>query len=96
MEWGCHLDGRLWQTLHESLEAFGAVVPPNLRLQIHCIIEEGAVFFDFAQPDPSRRGWYAFSTAAAYDYKVVEQLKLVEMANATGREFEFRIHRAEN
>jgi hypothetical protein len=73
-EWGCHLpliDGRRWQRLHEALAQSGVVAPPNLRLQLFCKIEEGAVFFDFSKPDRSRRGWYAFAPVAAQDFKVV-------------------------
>src|SRR5262249_17739630 len=74
MEWGCHLalfDGRRWERLHEALAESGVVAPPNLRLQLSCKFEEGAVFFDFSTPDRSRRGWYAFAPVAAHDYKVV-------------------------
>ena len=74
MESGCHLalfDGKRWDKLRHSLFESGVVAPNSLCLQLSCKIEEGAVFFDFSKPDPSRRGWYAFAPVAAHEYKVV-------------------------
>lgn len=72
MEWGCHLalhDGQHWDQLRRSFAARCVGVPQRLRLRLTCVIEEGSVFFDFAQPDQTRRGWYAFKPAAAYRYE---------------------------
>jgi hypothetical protein len=71
-ERGCHLDlmnGKRWSWLRQLLDAAGIVAPPQLELRFNGVIEEGAEFFDFARPDPTRRGWYAFAPAAAYGYE---------------------------
>jgi hypothetical protein len=73
MEWGCHLalfDGKRWDALRRALAAHGVMTPPRLELQLSCVVEEGAVFFDLFKPDPTRRGWYAFESVAAYHYQV--------------------------
>jgi hypothetical protein len=74
MEWGCHLalcDGKRWDKLRHSLVEFGIVPPKRLSLKLTCKVEEGATFFDFSEPDPSRMGRYAFAPAAAGQYEVV-------------------------
>ena len=53
----------------EGLAAHGIVAPPQIEVRMTCVIEEGAVFFDFMKPDPARRGWYAFAPAAAHRYQ---------------------------
>jgi hypothetical protein len=71
-EWGCHLglfDGKRWDGLRRRLAAHGITPPPQMELRLTCVIEEGAVFFDFAKPDPTRRGWYGFAPAAAHRYE---------------------------
>src|SRR5687768_6961128 len=68
---GCHvdlLDGQRWDALRRALAAHGVAVPPRLELHLTCVVEEGAVFFDFAKPDATRRGWYAFRRFAAYRF----------------------------
>ena len=73
MEWGCHLPlhkTRRWDTLRRELTALGIAVPPRLRLQLSCVVETGARFFDPSRPDPTRRGWYAFASRNAYEYQV--------------------------
>jgi hypothetical protein len=72
MEWGCHLplfNGKRWDKLHRALEAHGVAAPQSLRLQLCCVIEEGAIFFDFSKPDHTKRGRYAFAPVAAYEYQ---------------------------
>jgi hypothetical protein len=73
MEWGCHLglhDGERWLGLRQALLADGISAPDQLRLWLRCIVEEGAMFYDFSRPDPNQRGVYAFKPAAAYSYEV--------------------------
>jgi hypothetical protein len=71
-QWGCHLalaNGRRWDPLRQALAARGIAVPDQIRLQVSCIVEEGAVFFDLFRPDPARRGWYAFEKVEAHHYE---------------------------
>jgi hypothetical protein len=71
-EWGCHLgllDGKRWDGLRRRLATAGIAVPPQLELRLACVVEGGAEFFDPARPDPTRRGWYAFSPATASRYQ---------------------------
>ena len=51
------------------MAAHGVPAPPRLELLLSCVVEEGAFFFDFSKPDPTRRGWYAFAPVAAYQYQ---------------------------
>jgi hypothetical protein len=72
MESGCHLglfDGKRWNGLRRRLMAYGIAPPRQMELRLTCVIEEGALFFDFAKPDQVRRGWYAFYQAAAHRYQ---------------------------
>ena len=74
MEWGCHLglfEGKRWDIFRHQLTHHGVDAPPTLKLQLSCVIEAGAMFFDFSRPDPKRRGWYAFKPAADYKYQLV-------------------------
>ncbi|HZY90595.1 MAG TPA: hypothetical protein VFE78_37580 [Gemmataceae bacterium] len=67
-EWGCHvalIDGKRWDGFRHLLAVHGIAAPPRLELRQTCVIEEGAIFFDFSRPDPTRRGWYAFAPVAA-------------------------------
>jgi len=67
-EWGCHLsliDGKRWDGFRRLLAVYGIVPPPRIELRWTCVIEEGAIFFDFFKPDLTRRGWYAFAPVAA-------------------------------
>jgi hypothetical protein len=69
---GCHLglfDGKRWDVLHEALATHGIDAPSRLKLRLTGVVEEGAVFFDFAKSDPARRGWYAFRPVVAYRYQ---------------------------
>lgn len=71
-ETGCHLplfDGKRWVELRRRLAIVGIAVPVRMELRLTVIIEEGAVFFDFSRPDPTRRGWYAFAPVAAHRYE---------------------------
>jgi hypothetical protein len=73
MEWGCHLglfDGKRWNRLRQKFAEADMVAPARLRLVLTCQIEAGSLFFDLSKPDRSRRGWYAFAPAAAYEYQV--------------------------
>lgn len=73
MEWGCHwtcYNGRRWEDLRKVLAAHDVAVPPKLEMRLSCVIEEGAIFFDFSKPVPTRRGWYAFAPVDAYHYQV--------------------------
>lgn len=52
-EWGCHLalrDGKRWHTLRACLAEQAVTLPARLRLQLTCVIEHGARFFDPAPP----------------------------------------------
>jgi hypothetical protein len=78
-EWGCHLalthgQGKRWDRLRRALAAHGVAAPARLELRLSCVVEEGAMFFDFSKPDPTRRGWYAFGPAQAHHY----QARMVE------------------
>lgn len=71
-ESGCHVslrDGQQWNDFRGRLAAQRIAVPPRMELLLTCVIEEGAIFFDFSKPDPKRRGWYAFAPAAAHRYQ---------------------------
>jgi hypothetical protein len=71
-EWGCHvplIDGKRWEGFRRLLAAQGIAAPPRIELRRTCVIEAGANFFDFAKPDPTRRGWYAFAPAPAQRYQ---------------------------
>ena len=71
-EWGCHvalIDGKRWDAFRRLLTAHGIIAPPRMELRGTCVIEEGAIFFDFSKPDPGRRGWYAFAPATAERYQ---------------------------
>jgi hypothetical protein len=73
MEWGCHLslfDGKRWVNLRQALAAHDVVAPPSLQLRLSCVIEDGAVFFDYSKPDPTKKGWYAFAPVAMQKYQV--------------------------
>jgi hypothetical protein len=72
-EWGCHVALR-WDDLRAWLLARDLRPPERIELRRTVVIEEGAVFFDFRQPDPTRRGWYAFAPVSAcrYQYAPVE------------------------
>jgi hypothetical protein len=83
-EWGCHValrDGQRWDGLRRQLAAHNIAAPPRMELRLTCVIEEGAIFFDFAKPDPKRRGWYAFAPVAARCYQVTA----IEAAKALPR-----------
>jgi hypothetical protein len=69
---GCHLllAGRQWDALRRALAAHGISTPTGFEVRLTCIVEEGALFFDFSKPDPSRRGWYAFRPVTAYRFQV--------------------------
>jgi hypothetical protein len=65
-ETGCHLDlheGRRWEGLRRELASLNLEPEAQLSMRLTTIIEPGALFFDFARPDPKRRSWYAFRTA---------------------------------
>jgi hypothetical protein len=71
-EWRCHLaltDGKRWDRLRQLLAAYGIAAPPPPQLNVACVVEDGAVFFDFARPDRGRRGWYGFASVAASRYQ---------------------------
>jgi hypothetical protein len=72
-QWGCHLaltNGKRWDGLRRAFSAHGIATLPSLELRLLCKVEEGALFFDFFKPDPTRRGWYAFAPVAAHQYQV--------------------------
>jgi hypothetical protein len=71
-EWGCHvalIAGKRWDGFRRRLAAHGIAAPPRIELRRTCVIEEGAIFFDFSRPDPTRRRWYAFAPVAAQRYQ---------------------------
>jgi hypothetical protein len=73
MEWGCHLplfDERRWARARAVLVGQGISVPPRMRLRLKCVVEEGALFFDYSKPLPGRRGWYEFKAHKAAEYEV--------------------------
>src|SRR5262245_23685225 len=75
-EWGCHLnlyEGKRWGWLRREIIARGVPIPDRLELRLTVIVEAGALFFDWARPEPSPRGrgWYVFAPAEAYQYTVV-------------------------
>jgi hypothetical protein len=75
-EWGCHLslhEGKRWDWLRRELSARAVPVPERLGLRLTVTVEAGALFFDWARPEPSPRGrgWYAFASADARQYTVV-------------------------
>jgi hypothetical protein len=70
---GCHVrlhNGHRWDELRRVLAAHGITAPLSLELRLTCVVEEGAVFFDFAKPDVTRRGWYAFHPVVAHRFQV--------------------------
>lgn len=72
-EWGCHLnlrEGKRWDWLRRELMARGLPAVAHLKMRLEAIVEAGALIFDWARPDPSRRSWYAFATAEAHQYRV--------------------------
>jgi hypothetical protein len=72
-EAGCHVayhSREWWVWLREELTARGVDVPPRLRLHLEVVVEEGALFFDFSRPDPTRRGRYEFAPSNANRYEV--------------------------
>jgi HEAT repeat protein len=76
-EWSCHLmllDGERWHGLRRELAALGIEVPAPMRLQVVCVVEEGALFLDRARPDPTRRGQCAYApvTALRYVHSAIE------------------------
>lgn len=78
-EASCHLplsDARRWVKLREAFASCQFALPARLELRLSCVIEEGALFFDFHRPDPHRRGWYAMKPAEAsrYELTTVEAL----------------------
>jgi hypothetical protein len=67
-EWGCHvalIGGKRWDGFRQLPAAHGIAAPLRFELRWTCVIEEGAIFFDFCKPDPIRRGWYAFGPVQA-------------------------------
>ena len=72
MDWSCHLamhNGKRWDSLRQKCADYGVSTPAQFTLQLSCIIEPGALFFDMSRPDRHRRGWYAFKPAEAYEYQ---------------------------
>jgi hypothetical protein len=73
MESGCHLrllDGTRWTGLRNALEAAGTVPPSRLHLRLTVVVEDGALFFDFAKPEPGPPGRYSFARSGAHRYEV--------------------------
>jgi hypothetical protein len=73
MEPACHLAlarGKGWEALRSALSALDVDLPVHLELRLVCVVEDGALFFDFSQPDPARRGRYAFKPAVARKFHV--------------------------
>jgi hypothetical protein len=73
-EWGCHLnlhEGKQWELLRRELSACSLVLVERLELRLAVVVEPEALFFDCSRPDPKRRGWYAFASGEAFQYKVV-------------------------
>jgi hypothetical protein len=71
-EHGCHhfmTASRRWDLLRADLARQDLPLPSRLELRIEVIIEEGALFFDWRQPDPHRRGWYGFAPEEAGRYR---------------------------
>jgi hypothetical protein len=73
MEYGCHLalnNGRFWKEMRAGLASQGINISTRLDLRLSCVIEDGALFFNLARPDPIRLNWYSFEPAAAYHYDI--------------------------
>jgi hypothetical protein len=75
-EWGCHLnlyEGKRWGWLRRELTARKVPFPDRLELRLTVIVETGALFFDWARPEPSLRGhgWYVFAPVGAHQYTVI-------------------------
>jgi hypothetical protein len=73
MEPACHLalarcEG--WEPLRSAMSALDVVLPARLLLRLTCVVEDGALFFDFSRPDPTRCGWYAFKPAVSQKFHV--------------------------
>jgi hypothetical protein len=70
-EFGCHVAivcRKRWVSLRRRMAAHGITAPPQMMLHAVCIIEDGALCFDFGLPDLTRRGWYAFAPQPARRY----------------------------
>lgn len=74
IEPGCHLDlppTSKWPQTRDRLAAAGIVVPDGLlKANVHGLIEEGALFFDFSRPiELNRPGrFYHFQPHSSYQY----------------------------
>jgi hypothetical protein len=71
-ERGCHLDlltHQRWERLRRQLTDHGLDIPPRLKLRLEVVVEDGAIFFDYSKPDPTRRGRYAFAPVDSFRYQ---------------------------
>jgi len=72
-EWGCHVSftplAKRWDDLRSRLVGLGILPPVRIELRRTVVIEKGALIFDFGEPDPTRRGWYAFAPVSAHRYQ---------------------------
>jgi hypothetical protein len=70
--WGCHLSlhpGTRWDELRRILTTHGIALPEQLDLSIRVVVEEGALFFEFVNPNPPRQGLeYPLAPVAASSY----------------------------
>jgi hypothetical protein len=76
MEWGCHLpfhDGIRWDSFRRKMKVLGVPAPPNLKLQLKCVVEDGTIIPNWSKPDPSRRGRYEYHAVPAYGYELTAQ-----------------------
>jgi hypothetical protein len=84
----CHLPlftGNRWDRLRQEFSDHGVAVEDQLELRLTCIIQDGAVFFDFSKPDPNRRGWYGFKAEDAYQYRVTEYEGITDCDTTLGQ-----------
>ena len=89
-EWGCHvalIAGKRWDIFRQRLAAHGVAPPPQIELRWTCVVEEGAISFDFSKPDLTRRRWYGFvpATAQRWQATAVEAPGPEESVAATNR-----------
>lgn len=72
MEPGCHLalsNGKRRESLRRGLDTHDIVVPARLQLRLLGVVEEGAMFFDLSSKQIGP-GYYAFRSAAAFEYQI--------------------------
>jgi len=73
MEWACHIsltDKNRWDCLRRHCAEHQIQTPEQFKLNLCCVVEQGAQFFDLSRPDRGLRGWYDMHTSDSYRYEV--------------------------